>query len=77
MAALREFSELRKEAVKEQAASFFSMTGGLVPITSFGLPPGLHVFSPPFDLDQPGSTYGSPVESHATHDTGEIFVNAP
>ena len=77
MVALRVFSELRKEAAKEQGASFLTKTGGFSGVTSFGLPLGLNFFGPPFDLDRPGPSAGSPVELHASRDTGQIFVNVP
>jgi hypothetical protein len=77
MVALREFAGLRKAAVKDRAVSFLSKAGGLGGITSFGLPPGLHIFGPPFDLDRPGPTAGAPAESHASRDTVELFVCVP
>ncbi len=54
VAANHRLLELQKIRFKEphQGLSFRSNTGGLFPISSFDLTPGVHVFSPPYDLDR-------------------------
>ncbi|HTS20364.1 MAG TPA: hypothetical protein VMN79_01025 [Casimicrobiaceae bacterium] len=75
MRALAEVSRLQKEALGGRSLSVYSQTFGPFPSWSLDLSPGLHVFTPPFDLDRPGPTSGSPTKATADRDTGEIFVN--
>jgi len=75
--ALSAISKIRKEALGGRSMSVYSQTFGPFPSWSLDLAPGLHVFTPPFDLDRPGPTSGSPTEAKADRDTGEAFVNVP
>ena len=77
MRALVEVSELRKAALGGRSMNVYSQTFGPFPSFSLDLTPGLHVFSPPYDLDRPGPQTGSPTDSKADRDTGDIFANCP
>ena len=76
--ALTEASEARKvalAALRGRSLSLYSQTFGPFPSWSLNLTPGLHVFSPPYDLDRPGPTTGSPTDSTADRDTGDFFAS--
>jgi len=77
LASLRKLAGVRKSRLKGRVVSVLSHGGGMFPETSFNLTPGLHVFAPPFDLGRPEPTAGSPVNSGANRNTGELFVNVP
>src|SRR5690242_4742493 len=76
LAALRKLSDIRRAGVKGRSMSVYSQTFGPFPQWSLNLQPGLHVFSPPYDLDRPGPTSGSPTKATADRETGEVFASA-
>jgi hypothetical protein len=76
--ALTEASESRKvalAALRGRSLSVYSQTFGPFPSWSLDLTPGLHVFSPPYDLDRPGPKTGSPTSSSADRNTGDFFAS--
>jgi hypothetical protein len=73
--ALAEVSKLRQDALGGRSLNVYSQSFGPFPSFSLDLTPGLHVFSPPYDLDRPGPQAGSPTDSKADRDTGDIFAN--
>lgn len=77
MVALRKLAAVRKARLKGRAPSVMTQTGGMFPQSTFNLTPGLHIFTPPYDLDRPGPTSGSPVASSADRNLGNAFVNVP
>jgi hypothetical protein len=73
----RRLAEVQKEMIVRHGASVLS--GGRTPFEhwSLDLKPGLNLFTPPYDLDRPGPTSGSPAQASANRDKGNFYVHVP
>jgi hypothetical protein len=74
VAATKKIWDLRDVIDKPRRGRVMTV-GGDFSSFSFGLTPGVHVFSPPYDLSQPGPTHGATTNATANRNTGEVLAD--
>lgn len=77
LGSLKKVSDFRQQMVKRASDHILTKPGSFSPFTSFALTPGVHAFSPPYDLARQGPNKGSPTVSTSDRNKGEIFVCVP